>query len=211
MRETWAQKTARYKKRQAGFKPGKTIGKRVKRLEDGVEYKFRDIDSGTLQPDIAGVVTLVNGIAQGQDTDDRDGDQVLFTSIQIKLLARAHTAGDHSLIRVMLVQDRQCNGTALTPTLVLSKVTEFAIINAPLKLTNKFRFRVLMDRYIEVNDNGHDSAILSKYIKLNVKTRYTGATNGIASITTNSIFAIIIGSVALGDYNWITRVRFVDS
>ena len=134
-----------------------------------------------------------------------------FTSVQIKLLARAHTAGDHSLLRVMIVQDRQTNGALPAIADVLDKVTEFAIINSPLKLTNKFRFRVLCDEYIEVNDNGHDSVLLSKYVKLNVKTRYTDNTNAVTDINTNSIFVIVIGSVALGDYNWISRMRFTDS
>ncbi len=208
-RKAYKAKVARYKKRQAPYRA--KISSRVRRLENNVEYKFRDTDSGTLAPTLAGAILLLNGLAQGNDTDDRDGDQVEFTSIQIRFQARADTAGDENMIRVMLIQDRQTNGALPDVSDVLQKVTQFAILNSPLKLTNKFRFRVLYDRICEINDSGHNGVFKSSYKKLSVKARYTGATNAITDINTNSIFSIVIGNTTDGAYNFFVRLRFTDS
>ncbi len=200
-----SRRAIRYRKRRIN------IGSRVKRLESNIEYKFLDTPSTELSPTVAGVVTLVNGLAQGADTNQRDGDQVNFTSIQFKFLAGASAEALKNNIRFMLVQDRQPNGNALSISEVLQEDNGQDRIVSPLNLANKFRFRVLCDEQIQINGGGLAFNVVSKYMKLGVKTRYNGALGVIANINTNSIYSIVIGYAATGVYNYNIRLRFTDS
>ncbi len=204
------QELARPRRRAVRYRKRRNIVKRVRDLEVQTEKKFLDTSSGTLQPTTAGVLTLINGVVQGDTSITRDGDLVTWTSLYFQISLNAYTAGDHSNVRVLIVQDKQTNGLAITMAKLFSLTTAILNINSPLNLDNSFRYNVLCDKVFQINDNGKDNVHFKKYIKMQMRTRYNAAQAGITEITTNSIFVIVFGDVALGDYQWISRMRFID-
>ncbi len=211
MRETWAQKKARYKKRQAPFRKAQ-LAKRVKKLELAGEKRFIDVASGTLQPTTAAVFTLLNGVASGDQAETRSGDQVAWDSLYLRFSANAYTANDNSLIRIMIVYDKQPNLAIFTMTNLLKVTTAILNINSPLDLDQSFRFKVILDKVIKIQNNSAGNVFFKKFINLSpLQTRYKDAGSVITSISTGSIYMLVFGDVALGDYQWYSRIRWSDS
>lgn len=205
------------KRLKAKYKPRRNVPKlvaRVKRLEkktSGIELKYRDTESGAQIPAVAGAFFLLNGIAQGDDHDDRNGDSVTMSSIQLRLLATGFPANDKNQLRVMIVQDKQPNEAIFTIADLLSRVATLENIGSYLNLNNVHRFRIISNTYITIDDDGQSSCVHSIYKKLNFKTRYSGAAGNIADINTNSLYAFVIGANALGDFHFTARLRYLDS
>lgn len=187
------------------------------------ELKYKDIaNSASYVFDTTGTVTLLNGIATGDDNTDRDGRQVHNKSIQIQGGVRpVDGSTGATFCRLMLVWDSQPNGSIATVTDILTASTSCANTN----LNNRERFTILKDWKYQVG--GIDTtatqtyamsptvATINWFIPLNgKKTTYgnTGAT--IASINTGALLMVSIGNVVPNGgalFEGTTRLRFYDA
>lgn len=199
----------------ASFWAGPNLGR-----PNAQEYKTIDLDSTTKVADTTGTVTLLNGVATGDDFTDRDGRRITMTSLYIQgMVTAVDNVTGASLARLIVVYDKQANGAAPAITDVLKAADSYAQIN----LNNRSRFQIIADkRYAlgPMSDTatqafaGSPSVMPVKiYRKLNLETQYSGTGATIASIATGSLYMLTIGNQGAGggsNFALSARVRFVE-
>jgi len=181
--------------------------------------EFKAIDhSNTSDCNTTGTLALLNGIARGDDINERTGREVTLRSIElhVRCLATATTGLDQTH-RVMLVYDRQTNAAALTFAQVLTATDTVA----PRNLENRKRFKILMDRRVNLAGNlaaapqGGSECSFDFYRRLrHPMTFNSGDAGTVADITTGSIYILFVGTVApgagAGSVNYYSRCRYED-
>lgn len=188
-----------------------------------IEQNYIDIAQASYVADTTGSVTLLNGVAQGDDNTNRHGRQATFKSISIKGLLQpvdTSTATQGSYCRLLIVWDAAPNGVAPVITDLLVASTACSHNN----LNNRARFKILADEQYAIGgiDQTATQAVatspcvvaINRYVKLpNVVTTYSGTGATIASIQQGAIWMFTIGSIAAsfgGQFNVAVRVRFTD-
>lgn len=183
------------------------------------ELKVIDTAQAVYPCDTTGSVTLVNGIAIGDDFNNRDGRQITLKSVLIQgFVGPTDASTGVNLARVMLVWDSQPNASLAA----IADIFNAATATSPLNLTNRDRFRVVMDKWfahgpfdttatMAVADR--TVSLCKKYKKLNNTVTFgnTGAT--IASIQTGALLLVTIGTNAVNAGASLTcsvRVRFTE-
>lgn len=184
------------------------------------ELKAIDVDPANYTVISTPSVTLLNGCAVGTDYTDRIGRKITMKSIFIRgsLIPQDNSSGPNTN-RMLIVYDKQCNGTAVTTTDVLKT----AVPTSQINLNNRDRFIILYDKcWIQAaildtatqSFSGSPTCFKIKlYRKLNLDTQYSGTTAAVSSIATGNIYMIWLnenattaGSIATVS----TRIRFTD-
>ncbi len=195
----------------------------------GGELKFHDIDWDEAAADLsAGVISNTSSlvlIGQGVTESTRIGRKAVIKSIGWRgALALQPLAGaalqPPATIRMILVQDSQCNGAApaVSGTNGLLVAANYQSFNT---LINKGRFRVLMDKSFNMNcmagagdGAANDSAPFRKtfsyFKKCNIPIEYSGTATPsvITELRTNNIFGIMISSSSGSTVNLDSKFRF---
>lgn len=207
----------------------------------GAEVKFKD---ETREADLQTAATAagaiidpssemcLNGIAQGDGEDQRDGRRYSVTSLHIRgyvlfgAQAGSGVTSDH--VRLLLVQDTQTNAAQMTAANVLD--TAITAVNLQTVLFRNLeytkRFRVLKDITVykpttglagnqptsgDVESNGCTLPIqIDHSFKSPIKVTCTGTSNTVASIADNSFHVIGISLNSGNKFRYVSRVRFVD-
>lgn len=177
------------------------------------EFKCVDI-AQSLSSDTASAVQLLNGIARGDEINERAGREVVMRSIQVKGIAAVTVGtGIDQVCRVMIVYDRQTNAAALTAAMVLNAVDTYS----PRNLENRRRFKIMYDRSFVLNASGEAGShcMFNFYRKLNHPVTFnSGDAATVADITTGSMYLICIGNVAAGATDgtctFSSRIRYQD-
>jgi len=188
------------------------VAMRGMQLDQG---EFKSVD-GTYSPgaNTATAVQLLNGIARGDEINERTGREVVLRSIEIKGYCQSTLeTGLDQEHRVMLVYDRQTNGAALTAAQVLAAVS----VNSPRNLENRRRFKIMFDRtfYIAAATKQGCRRTFKFYRHLRHPVEFNAGDAGtVADITTGSLYFIVIGSQANdgtdGVVVYTSRVRYQD-
>jgi len=176
--------------------------------------EFKAVDAtATATPSVAGVLALVNGIARGDDISERTGREVLMRSVQQSFRIYWTANGVDQTLRVLLVYDRQTNAAALTFAQVLAATN----VVSPRNLENRKRFKILMDKRIDVNglsasDPGQTSRSFQFYRRLRHPVTFNSGDAGtVADITTGSLYLMFLTTT---DNNmtcqYYSRVRYED-
>jgi len=192
----------------------------VSRVGRGPELFSKETANATYVADTTGTVTLLNGIAQGDDINQRKGRRITNKAVHIQGIVEPVDASTNStLARVIVVYDRQPNGAALTVADVLTSVNSHSFN----KLDNRNRFLVLADKkfFIGAFDNtatqtyagspfGHKVEI---HKRISLPTTHMGTGDTIASIATGSIYMVTVGDQAPnagGVFSLTARLRYTD-
>jgi len=201
--------------------PYKVVGtqkkqkKYVPKLRDK-EAKVVDIAAAAYACDTTGSVTLLNGVAQGDDSTNRDGRITYAKSIKLEgYVGHAVPAsGVQMLAAVYLIWDKQGNGAApaITDIFNLSSST------SPLNLNNRDRFTVLRHQAFAlntaINSINHRMSIYVNLNKPEFKTVYGGTGATVASINTGALYLVTLGDIAAGGTGGTcitsSRFRFID-
>lgn len=162
-------------------------------------------------------------IDQGTGESNRVGRKVIVRKISLRYnitLPTTTTAGSMAdSVRFMVIIDKQCNGATATVAGVLEDSTIFGFNN----LSNKGRFRVLMDDVVNVaataafgngttNASGQVRIHKSWHSKnLNIPIEYSDTGNAIADITSNNIFLLAVSEQGVAQLETNARVRYTDS
>lgn len=171
----------------------------------------------------APTISLLNGVATGDDFNSRDGRQTVIKSINFRASCQPYgnTMSFGDTMRVMIVQDSQPNGaTFLTGDLFSATTATYGAVGMN-NLNNRSRFKVLMDKQISLDGAIYAGSVLTggnpatktikKYMKCHIPVQYSGTGATIASIATNSIYLVAFSDNALIDFKWSSRVRFVEN
>lgn len=185
------------------------------------EHKYVDVASGNYNADTTGTVTLLNGVAQGDDNNQRQGRQVNFTSVSIKgMLQTESQATSPCFCRLIVVWDGATNGAAPLITDLLVASTSLSHNN----LNNRARFKILLDEQYALGGlittatqtyaESPTIYTINRYVKL-PKCLQTnlGTSAAVTSIQSGAIWMFTIGNVASatgGTFTVATRCRFLD-
>jgi len=178
------------------------------------EFKSVDVVDQTIAVDVATGVYLLNGIARGDEINQRNGREVIMRSIQFQYTTRATTAtGLAQQHRIMLVYDRQTNATPLTAAQVLTSASTLA----PRNLENRKRFKILYDRTFAINPSTESDSEISRrfYRRLRHPITFNGNNAGtVGDITTGSLYLVVVGTIPVGStagsITFCSRVRYQD-
>lgn len=196
-------------------------GKGRTRTDTNGELKFLDTVQATTVPAAAGsVYTNLVVIPQGDTESMRNGRKVVIKSINIRgrmyIQPQANSANTSDVIRIMLVQDKQANGVAFTPALVL-QTTDFLSYR---NLANTSRFQVLYDQSFSLNSLGGVATDSFESVKtwtinrkVNIPIEYdnSATTGAIGTQRSNSLAIMAIAeNGALSNIQYTSRVRYVD-
>ena len=167
-----------------------------------------------LAADTTGAILLLNGIARGEDYNQREGRQIFMKHMELRIQnAVTGGTGVDQHHRYLLVLDSQPNGGALTITNVLESVSTLAYPN----LDYRQRFRILLDKTVVLNATAEpfSHTFEKHFLRLNIPVTFNnGNTGTIADIATNSLYFIALGTqaagVTAGSCTVTSRIRFTD-
>lgn len=189
-------------------------------LSSNPELKFHDATLTAVPVTIAGVIFKAGSvidISQGVGENQRIGRKITLRGIGFRfhstIQATANSSLTNDIVRVIVYQDKQCNGAAAI-VLDLLDTADFRSFN---NLANKGRFRTLMDRSYTVNsgagtDTGFSDTMVydTWFKKLNIPMEFDSASSTISAIKSNNIGVLAISHSGLCNFGSRMRVRFSD-
>lgn len=181
------------------------------------EIKSKDVSGNQSVHTTSATGVLLNGIARGDDVNERVGRSIVMNGLHIKIHGFATaTTGVAQIHRILVVMDRQANATAPNLVDILEGTPN---ILAPLNRNNRLRFNVLADFNVVVGADGEPNCHYYRSLYLNnVRGKlelFNGGDQGsIADIMTNSIYIFALGSASSvetgGEYYFSSRFFFKD-
>jgi hypothetical protein len=202
----------------------KQVVQDVRKLKNLINVEFKSLDkdgSITLtNPDSSGKVYLLNGCAQNDTGEGRDGLSIKMQSLQYTLMITQDTNQQNPvLVRVMFVLDTAPDGVELTPAELLD--SSFPYYRSFRNLIHRKRLITLRDsKFILAPFGDPDSKwVKDEYIKLGVKgqgihTIYSGSASDITGISANALYCLIFSDAGLGflpEISLSARIRFLDN
>lgn len=186
-----------------------------------VEKKYHDIyHVGNLSGAGAPYIALLNGVAQGDTGETRDGDQIKCLKLGIKgRVANGQAASD--AYRFMIILDRQADGTAPT----LAEILQNTRVNSMNNMDNKMRFKILKDKFFSIGGTSQSNTTrcieewvdLSKIFKKSgqgLRIRYSGTGSAVGDIASNSVWLLLFnrsGTTDGSSFDFDSRLRYVDN
>lgn len=191
------------------------------------ERKTIDLGTFTLTAAVNGTVAggsmqLLNGIAQGSDYNQRIGRRINIRSILIRMFISNGSTPASQPVRIILFHDAQTNGVDPTANDLLGSASAGgSSTTAVNNLSNRDRFRIMMDKIILLQTNGGttsgtaDRKYLMKYKKCNLLTTYGGTGATVGAIISGAIYLLAVSQFTLPSTNaptiiTETRIRFLD-
>lgn len=210
-------------KQTEGLTPG--LQRRVVPVRGAIvprrELKYADLAAATYATDTTGSVTLLNGIAEGDDNSaNRTGRQAMMRSVGLcGYLLTSLAATTPQKVRLLLVWDNATNGAAPTVANILSAATSLCFHN----VDNESRFTVLWDHTAVLGPQVSTAtqAIADQTVKdvnvvvpLSSVTQYIGTGATIAAVSNGGLFLVTIGTAAPGGtastFQGAARIRYTD-
>ncbi len=189
------------------------------------ELKFFDTDQSDASIAATGDVLNTGSICQipqGVTESTRIGRKCTIKSISMRMLFSLPSLTTpvgpvSSMIRVLLVLDKQCNGAAPNVTDLLETANWLSHNN----LANKGRFRVLYDRKLNVQPTSgaggdtdgnwpRSNVYREHFMKCNIPIEFKSTTGAIGEITSNNLFQLFIAEQPGVGIEGKVRLRFAD-
>jgi len=213
--------TAVLLKRAKAYQSKRAVKGSIKaRVRSKDELKYVDVAAANYVGDTTGSVTLLNGVAIGDDNNNREGRQINIKSVQVRgSCAQIDTSTFSTVVRMLLVWDNATNGTAPTIAQILTAATSasFPLVN------NSHRFTILADQQFALGGISTTATQtyagspmilpVNIYKRLDEITQYSGTDATSASVQNGGLYMVTIGDNAAGagaQFNVATRVRFTD-
>ncbi len=186
-----------------------------------IELKFHDVDLNDTVVAATGTITpTINIIAQGVTESQRVGRKCTIKSInwrfQLKLPDATNPGSSADTVRLLMYLDKQAN-LATAAVTDIWEADDFQSFN---NLSNKSRFRTLMDRTYDLNaDISGDGTTIDTSVviindtffkKVNIPIEFNSTAGAITEITSNNLGVLIISSQGLASFNSKIRLRFTD-
>lgn len=171
----------------------------------------------------------VNPIPRGTGPSERIGDKVVMKVFSMKLCISSPTGSVGSTsyfncIRVVVFLDRQCNGAAPAITDLYDHTTSMDPALAPNRLSNKLRFKIIVNRMFTMHGGTNGNAYymeVYKIFKKGVPVWWTGSAGDITATQTNALWVAFIDdksntnatdAIATKVYvdTFLTRIRYID-
>ncbi len=199
---------ARFNKLSAMLVAKKALRK-VNKVQKAIrnEKKMKDTTITTLVPIIAGVVTHLTSVDQGDTIITRDGLNVKVFFFELRYHLIKHATPTSTRFRILIVRDtRQVE--SVFPS-YLAVMLEVAPISAYSRV-NPGRFMVLYNKVVTLRTN-FIAFTTSFTKKVNIPVAWVGA--GGPSITKNGLYMLIVSDATAGQeptFKFTFRLRFND-
>ncbi len=187
-----------------------------------IELKFFDLDlDDALVASAGGITDSINKIPQGVTEITRVGRKCTIRQINwrfdLQLPTQTAASAGSDTIRVLMYLDKQANGATASITDIL-ETADFQSFN---NLSNKNRFRTLMDRTYAINaeagggdgtteDYAATTITDSFYKKVNLPIEFNSTAGAITEISSNNIGVLLISRSGLVNFTSKIRLRFSD-
>jgi len=145
-------------------------------------------------------------MAQGDTSNLRQGDQVKLVHIRYDGTFKIHASAAQSNLRIIIFVDKQANGALPTVANVLADATANDAIVSGYNTDNKYRFRVLYDKVVQLDQAGKQSGRRSFRKKLNLRIRYGTNAGDITDLNSANLCFLIISDEAT---NTPTTTQFI--
>lgn len=152
-------------------------------------------------------MTEINCIQQGATVANRIGNKVVIKSLHLKFNIAA-AAGVQSVVRAMVIYDKQPNGAfpALTDIL-LDQPLGAANAMGGLNIANKSRFAVVRDQFLPVDAAQALVHPINWYMKGRWEVEYGANAGNIGDFRTGSIYVLIFSCYAAGGAAAVTQIN----
>lgn len=179
------------------------------------ETKFYDSSVSNTNIDYASPqFVLLNDLVQGTTDSDVIGRNYVIKSIYIRLALYMNTGTSQCQVRCMLVQDKECNGSAVTGSLLWTSGVGNLSYLSPINQLYVNRFKIHWDKLYTFSNTGMNNISIKKYIKSFVKVNINGLnTQTISDIQHNSLYLVFTcdrTSTLLPNYTLFYRLRYLD-
>lgn len=183
------------------------------------ELKFIDSDLDSAAVPAAGTIApTINIIEQGVTESQRVGRKCTIRRIgwkyNLRLPNTASTPDSADSVRLILYQDKQCNGATATVTGILESADYQSFNN----LVNSGRFVTLMDRTHLLNASSGNGSSTGTYLVdgsfykvCNMPIEYSGTTGALGEIRSNNLGILVISKGGVTVLDSKIRLRFSDS
>lgn len=213
-----------YKKLKKGFKSGttwkqsaynmaKTAAWGLLKYYVNTEEKYNDVTLTAVRaPYDNPILQSIPLLVQGTTASTRTGDSIKLTRINIRLNLQCGSTLDQR-IRVMLIRDSQCNGTAASQTNIMLNNS----MESPLNIDFAKRFIVLHDAEVHVDSVQYVnvSHVINK-TNLQDHIEYGGNAGTVADLRNTNYYLYIISDKnnASGQSAFVSgniRFRYIDN
>lgn len=201
----------------------KQLAVRIKKLEHTGELKckhFNDASPAT----VSGLLLSLSGLAQGDDVDQRIGEEVTAKYLNMRLRFTKTASPNSSMYRVIVFWDKQTNGIGpyqLTSISSVDGLLDNSVVTngimAPHNYRTKNRYKILMDKTYTLNAQS-SSMVPYLNIKRNfklggAKIKYSSSGGTYTSIPSRSLWYIILSDAqGLADaYQHTFQVWYTDA
>jgi len=153
---------------------------------------------------------LLNGIAQGDGNENRDGTSVKFLTLFVKGFMRISSSTSRTLVRVLIIHDKVPDGS-LPST---SDILDNSDINGMYNTENMgAKYQILLDRTYTLSDGSGQTRPFKIFKKLGTKSRYSGTGSTLADISQGAYYIAFLSdeSVNVPSISWRSRMMFVDN
>lgn len=178
------------------------------------ESKYSDAVVSALSVTNTGILTLINGIAPGTGSQGRIGLQVATKNVYYQYTLTNGATPIPTVTRMMLIWDRQPNGSATPATVPDVLQTAIGPVPAYLaanNLVNKHRFVVLSDERISLSPNGEQIEYDTGFRQINQLSEYPEAAN---NPQTGALLLLLASNTSVAAsqpvFNGNYRIRFKD-
>lgn len=206
----------------------KQLATRIKRIENQEELKYVDYYTSTVWDNPGFIVSPFTLIAQGDDFDNRMGEEVTAKRLEFMYNVYQTTSNvSHLRYRVIVGWDLQANGAApgiytSISGLVNGAFDDSTISSAflsPINYRTKQRYHILYDKYkvmpifqpnATASSNGRS---FKKTIMLhNAKVKYSSSSASITAMSSRNLFIFVICQASsFCAFNLGARVYYTDA
>lgn len=179
-----------------------------------VEKKFIDT-TATYAMDTASsatqTLTLLNGLAQGDGSTNRDGNSIKMTSLEVDGYVSLNSLQTNDYIRVAIVMDMQANAAAPVFTDIYESSVPVSLAKRNKNTVD--RFIVLKEWDFTLTTAGKAIQKFEAFKKMQQHVKFNGTGATIASLYTGAIYLVANGSVGsnTSSITFNSRIRFVDN
>lgn len=223
----------RFPPRRRGMKSkknpsSKTLNKKIKKIQKLQELKYVDTYFNDTVDNTGSDAALLNSLQNGDGPNQREGNEVYFTSLQMRGSITVDPEWlQPTIVRLLVIWDRQANGgvpvvtSALPGAGLLANNIVTDLTESPFTYEQQERYRVIYDKRFVLNPQMAQttasgavttvfpvSVLFKKKIKLSRTTKWTINGAGITTINSNSLFFIAISNQPTGLVEPLVQVGF---
>lgn len=200
------------KKRYGGKRGLYKLARDVYRVKSLVNAEFKKVDvtNTSAVPSTTWSTVLLNGVAQGDDNDQRNGRSLKCTSINVNGFLLKHNSAAQTIIRIALVY--MARTESANPTLSHVFTTDNSVVSK-YNVDHAGDYKILFDRTIMLDGANKTMSKISIRRKLYNHMKFSGTGGTVSSIESGGLFLIYMSNEGTNTptFNYSSRFRYVDN